>query len=309
MATSRVIAWGLAFLFTYYLPQAVIRQHWDSIVQALARIGFGLGLPVSDASFAALAVGSVGTNLVLVILFNLAFLPVYYYSSYFEAYRCDASEPWPWHSLDKEKRQRFWTTVAKAFAIVSFNALLVAYSAIYSIAPIARYLGSFKMESATFPGTIELVAHLGACLLIEDLMFYVTHRTLHTDFLYKHVHSWHHSFQNVIVLSSETAHPFEYSVGNLLPVTLGPLLLRSHLFTFCWFLALRVAVSHDEHCGFTIPWSPVRLLPFGSSSLAHSWHHSHTDGMYASQFSWWDSIFGTDTKFKAWAKKQRKEKL
>jgi sterol desaturase/sphingolipid hydroxylase (fatty acid hydroxylase superfamily) len=65
-----------------------------------------------------------------------------------------------------------------------------------------------------------------------------------------------------------------------------------------------VAVSHDEHCGFTFPWSPVRLLPFGSSAAAHAWHHSHTDGMYASQFSWWDSALGTDVAFRKWEARQ-----
>ena len=142
-----------------------------------------------------------------------------------------------------------------SFFLVTFNSLVVAYSAIFSIAPVARYLGSFSISSHDFPGTTELLIHLTVCLIVEDAMFYLVHRTLHYGPLYRHIHSWHHVYKTVIALSSENAHPIEYSLGNLLPVTLGPLLMRSHAFTFFW-------VSQTNHWWFALYSSYGPCTPF-----------------------------------------------
>ena len=218
-------AWALAGLFIA-APQALFRPAWPVALAALSS-----ALPGSDPWFSAIAAGSIGTNLALVVFFNLALLPVYW-SGAADAYRCDASRPWPWAAASPpEERRAFWRTVAGSLLVVAFNATAVAYAAILAIAPIARHLGAFATAPEAFPTTLELVLQLGACLAVEDLLFYITHRTLHSEPLYRHIHSWHHAFKSVISLSSENAHPIEYALANLLPVTLGPLLLRTHAFT------------------------------------------------------------------------------
>lgn len=242
-----LIAWSLAAFFVVYLPQFLIRPVWPLLVAWTQSL-----LPSTDPWFAALAVGSLGTNLGLVIFFNLALWPIYA-TGIADAYRCDASKPWPWSSTAApEERASFWRTVLASLFVVSFNALIVAYGAIALIAPIARYLGSFSFAPEAFPSTAELLAHLTASLLIEDFMFYCTHRTLHCEPLYRHIHSWHHAFKSVIALSSENAHPVEYAVGNLAPVTLGPLLLRSHAFTF-FFVRAAAALLRRPAQGLRCP--------------------------------------------------------
>ncbi len=89
-------------------------------------------------------------------------------------------------------------------------------------------------------------------------------------------------------------------MGNLIPVIAGPILLRAHAATICAWVLVRIAVSIDEHSGYSFPWSPVHLLPFGASADGHDYHHSHNDGIYGSQFAWWDALCGTEGRFHEW---------
>ena len=77
-----------------------------------------------------------------------------------------------------------------------------------------------------------------------------------------------------------------------------------HLSTFAAWVALRIFISAEEHCGYSFPWSPARLLPFQATPASHDFHHSMNMGCFASQFTWWDRICGTD---KAWVAHLRKQ--
>jgi hypothetical protein len=264
-----LLAWSLAAAFLIALPQALIRPAWPHLLSHLHA-----ALPSPDPWFTALAIGSIGTNLLLVLAFNLALLPVYA-SGAADAYRCDASKPWPWAAPDAAERSAFWRTVAASLLVVAFNSLAVAYAAIYAIAPLARLLGAFSMAPEAFPDTLPLALQLGACLVIEDFLFYCTHRALHAPQLYAHIHAWHHAFKSVIALSSENAHPIEYAVGNLLPVTLGPLLLRTHAFTFFW---VRAGAGEEEGRGRLPPLpAPTCGIAARSHLTLHAPHpYTHT---------------------------------
>jgi len=294
--SNKIIAWGLAYFFCVYLPQSVVRPAWPWIVSSFGPTWWEL-----------LYRGNILINIASILILNICLFPMYRYHV-FDGLRCDSSKPWPWRSDDKDVRDTFWKSFRGSLFLVPFNAFVVAYAALYLTSPLALYIGAFSIESSGFPSTKEFFCHLAVALVVEDTMFYFTHRGLH-EYLYKSIHSWHHEYTSVIALSSEHAHPVEFALGNLLPVITGPLLMRSHMFTLWAFVFLRVVVSHDEHCGFNLPWSPVRILPFGSSANAHAWHHRYFDGMYASQFSFWDSIFATDKGFKVWESKQRAQKV
>ncbi len=283
------------YLFLVAFPAAV-RPRWDSLVAA------------AGGAWELTWKGALGTNIAVQVLGNLLLLPIYA-SGVWDAYRCDPSEPWPWRSPLADVRARFWTTLARTLPLVAFNATVMAYAATWQIFPLAQWLGALGAGAAEFPTAGANAAGVLLCLLVEDACFYTTHRLLHTPFFYKYVHSWHHQYVSVVGPASEHAHPVEYSLGNLLPVVVGPLLFQVHLFTWFAFLIVRVVVSIDEHSGFSLPWSPVRLLPWGASAEGHAWHHSHTDGMFASQFAWLDALLGTDRGFLEWqAAKEEKNK-
>lgn len=118
------------------------------------------------------------------------------------------------------------------------------------------------------------------------------------------MHKWHHEYTTCVAIASEHAHPMEFLAGNLLPLIAGPLLLRAHLYTVWSWLLVRIFISVEEHCGYSFPWSPARLLPFGATPDGHDFHHSQNVGMYASMFVFWDRLCGTDGAFCAHLRKK-----
>jgi sterol desaturase/sphingolipid hydroxylase (fatty acid hydroxylase superfamily) len=63
-----------------------------------------------------------------------------------------------------------------------------------------------------------------------DFGFYVTHRIMHIPWLYKNIHYLHHSSRSPCVLAQVYFHPIDLIVS-LLPVSLPPILLNSHIAT------------------------------------------------------------------------------
>lgn len=58
--------------------------------------------------------------------------------------------------------------------------------------------------------------------------------------------------------------------------------------------------------GYDIPLNPLNLIPFYAGSRHHDFHHMNFVGNYASTFTWWDRIFGTDSHFIAYMEKMKK---
>lgn len=82
----------------------------------------------------------------------------------------------------------------------------------------------------------------------------------------------------------------------MVPTVLGPAILgtRCHTATsYAWYL-IRYLENLDGHCGYDFSWSPFRLIPFSSGGSYHDFHHAVNIGNYASFFSIWDSVFGTN---------------
>lgn len=271
----------LLFAALFFGIPAAVRPHWPALVASAPSV----------AAFYALA--AVGVNAGVTITCNLLLLPVYVFDLAPRAWR-NSSKPWPWEG-SPSRRAAFFALIARSLAVVCFNIVVLGGSSTYYVvAPIAARVGAFSTSAAAWPSALELGASLAVSAVVEDAMFYWTHRALHTRMLYAAVHKWHHNYETVVGLSSEHAHPLEFVAGNLIPVIAGPLLLRAHAFTLFIWVGLRVLISIDEHCGFTFPFSPVRLLPWGASAEGHDYHHSANTGMYASQFVFWDRLCGTD---------------
>jgi hypothetical protein len=136
-----------------------------------------------------------------------------------------------------------------------------------------------------------------------------THRTLHHPSIYPYVHKIHHEYHHPIALASEHAHPIEFFLGNLVPVITGPILLGSHCVTIWMWILVRIGVSIDEHGGYSFPWSPVRLLPFGATADGHDFHHSQDkNAMFASQFTVLDCLGGTEGRYQEWRARMAAEK-
>ena len=146
---------------------------------------------------------------------------------------------------------------------------------------------------APWHGLWLMLAHLLAFILIEDTIFYWSHRVLHTRWLFKHIHSKHHRFRFVRPIVAEYAHPIENTL-NFVAFFAGPVLLGTPFITLQVWIVVRMFETLEAHSGFN-------LTPF---SDRHSFHHLYaTKGVYGSFMSPWDWLMGTD---REWRKSKAK---
>lgn len=59
--------------------------------------------------------------------------------------------------------------------------------------------------------------------------------------------------------------------------------------------------------GYDVPLNPLHLVPFYAGARFHDFHHMNFIGNYASTFTWWDRLFGTDSQFIAYQEKEKKK--
>lgn len=59
--------------------------------------------------------------------------------------------------------------------------------------------------------------------------------------------------------------------------------------------------------GYDIPLNPLHLVPFYGGARFHDFHHMNFIGNYASTFTWWDKLFGTDSQYNSYVEKVKKE--
>ncbi len=144
------------------------------------------------------------------------------------------------------------------------------------------------------PPPFEIAWQLLACILIQDTMFYWSHRALHLPRLYRAIHVRHHTFRYVRGHSSEYAHPVEVT-ANLVSFMLPAILLHVHLLTFAIWVLVRMVETVEAHSGYA----------FTRIASRHAFHHLYAaKGCLGSFFGIWDRVMGTDRQWREWRKDQ-----
>ncbi len=120
----------------------------------------------------------------------------------------------------------------------------------------------------------------------------------HTSFLMRNIHCIHHRHKITVGLAATYSHPLEHLFVNVLSAASGPKILKTkmHNWTLLMHMAWMQMQTVHAHSGYNFPWVPFGILPFGTSSEYHDYHHSHS-GNYAGPFLIWDYIFGTNKEY------------
>jgi len=177
---------------------------------------------------------------------------------------------------------------------IIFNELVITTLMSYGNIFISGLKCRYDLES--FPTYKEIILHILFMMFMEDLTFYWSHRLLHHKKIYPIIHTIHHEYYNSVSICALYAHPVEFLLSNVLSSSIGFLILgpSAHIATLYLWLTIRIFETIDGHCGYEFSWSPYRLLPLSGSSEYHNFHHSHNIGVYASFFTFWDTICGTN---------------
>jgi 4-alpha-methyl-delta7-sterol-4alpha-methyl oxidase len=148
------------------------------------------------------------------------------------------------------------------------------------------------IHSGPLPPWWAIVGSIVFFIYLDDFLYYWMHRAMHSRWLYKNIHGWHHRIVTPWALTGHYMHPLEYGTTGAVAL-LGPLLLGSHVVVVWLWFCVRQWEAAEGHCGYEFPWTPTHLLPGNDGALHHDVHHARVRGNYAGFLTIWDGVFGT----------------
>ncbi|KAM4678113.1 fatty acid hydroxylase domain-containing protein 2 [Discoglossus pictus] len=174
-----------------------------------------------------------------------------------------------------------------AVITVFLNQILISIPMVLLMYPFMKWRGSpCGMELPTFHWVL---LELSIFVLIEEILFYYSHRLFHHPSIYKRIHKQHHEWTAPVGVVSLYAHPLEHIFSNMLPSMVGPMLMGSHVTTIMLWFCLALVVTTISHCGYHLPFLP--------SPEFHDFHHLKFNQCYG-VLGVLDRLHGTDLVFK-----------
>ena len=154
----------------------------------------------------------------------------------------------------------------QGFYISLFNWLCLTfpYLAMLSYVIIPQFMATMP----TFPTLFTFFRDLLVYIVVEEVFFYFSHRLLHTSMFYSKIHKFHHTFTAPFAIAAVYAHPIEHMLSNVIPVSLGSLIMQSHpVLPMIWgvlalFNTMTVHSGYDFSCFLVFP-----------APYFHDWHH------------------------------------
>jgi len=138
----------------------------------------------------------------------------------------------------------------------------------------------------------QMLASIQMIAIISDAIFYLLHRGTHQiEFLYKRVHSKHHSVYPILALDTLYFHPLDNITHNIIPLGVAVVITQNVFALHChtmWVLFFGVLLlGLEDHSGYSFPISPFRWMAPYSAGDHHLRHHSHPSTNFSSYHLDW----------------------
>lgn len=201
-----------------------------------------------------------------------------------------------WHFYPKALLRSPWrkgSQWAKEFKFFSLT-MLFGLLPIQLISGLMSYRGLHIYPEISDRGIIYWVFSSLALFVGWDLYFFVIHRWMHTDFMYRKVHYAHHLSNSPQGMTSQSVHPVESFLSYLYtPVLIYFLPIHeSTLIVFQWAIIFVVVYEHSAFA--PAPFLAKIHRHLINPSYHHYLHHQHRSGNYSFFINIWDRIFQTN---------------
>jgi len=173
---------------------------------------------------------------------------------------------------------------------VLYNQIIIGNIFALVVYPIHLWRG-MPISTEQLPSIPRVLVELAFFTFIEEIIFFSVHYLLHSNkSLYGMIHKQHHEWTAPVGLVALYCHPIEHVLANMIPITIGPLILGSHLLTIWIWFASATFITVNVHSGVHLPFLP--------SPESHDFHHKRFNQNYG-VIGLLDYIFGTDKEFRA----------
>ncbi len=182
----------------------------------------------------------------------------------------------------------------KLYLIVCFiNSLF--YISLYSLSfYFIMILKGYKMNY-TIPNYKTIIIQSLSLLVIDDFIYYWSHRLLHYNkVLLCTVHSVHHKVLKPIPISTYFIHSFELLMVST-GMAISTAIINPYIISYCIFVVLRITQDVKNHCGWDFGYLDLfNWIPFHNTTKMHDNHHYKKRPVNMSNSLYlWDWLFGT----------------
>jgi len=144
-------------------------------------------------------------------------------------------------------------------------------------------------------GAIWFIASICLAFVLQDTIFYWTHRLLHLQGIFMVVHRIHHLSHNPTPWTAFSFHPFE-SILHSLELFCILSVIPMHPIALIIFQTISTAFNTYAHNGYELlppGWSRHPIGRWIVSSVYHNTHHSKSRYNFSFYFLCWDRWMGT----------------
>ncbi|KAM0664394.1 hypothetical protein ACQRIU_006976 [Beauveria bassiana] len=233
-----------------------------------------------DATYGVYAVNVWGTFIVTSVFFWL-------WGGIFAAADLTSRPKW----LFKYKTQPFIRVSAREYLSICFvslrNQVLVALPLTFFMAFVNK---PRPVNPSALPGPVQTFATIIFDMMCTEFGFYYIHRFFHSKALYARFHKRHHEFTAPVGLASTYCTITEHVFSNLVPNSLGILMVPHHWSQQVFTLVFLEFGTICSHSGYNIPGLP--------SNLQHDFHHFAFDENFG-PMGFLDALHKTNKKYTA----------
>lgn len=201
--------------------------------------------------------------------------------------------------LAKTTRKNWWTNIVFGLMLFVLNIASTSLTIFVSNFVNANHLG--LLHHVGLPQWVELTI---AILFLDLWAGYFAHWISHRSVWLWHFHSIHHTDNHVDVTTTFRRHPIEIVLGVFFNLS-GLMLLGEPLWMLLVYVTISTANAQFEHANIRLPkWLDKILQIFIVTPNMHKVHHSvdleESNSNYSNIFSFWDRLFNTFHKKKAY---------